>query len=180
MLVLDPNYHNSICFNIMRANGVLPPDFIPSHCNSSYRSEWKWMSEIVSSYLWAFMRIGGEKWNFSINVLRCKSLRDYNKWMQFSGFHVSSRLRTISSLTRKLSLSNSRILINGGSGGDRESPQHIGEYEASVWWMMAHFVRNIYVVVGKKMRRLSDLWVIKQLYGICVCEWVRVRMILFS
>jgi len=36
--------------------------------------------------------------------------------------HVSSRLRTISSLTRKLSLSNSRILING----DRESPQEIG------------------------------------------------------
>jgi len=36
--------------------------------------------------------------------------------------HVSSRLRTISSLTRKLSLSNSRILING----DRESPQQIG------------------------------------------------------
>ena len=40
---------------------------------------------------------------------------------------MSSRLRTISSLTRKLSLSNSRILINGGAG-DRESPQHIGEY----------------------------------------------------
>jgi len=36
-----------------------------------------------------------------------------------NGFHVSSRLRTITSLTRKLSLSNSRILLNG----DRDSPQ---------------------------------------------------------
>jgi len=35
-----------------------------------------------------------------------------------NGFHGSSRLRTISSLTRKLSLSNSRILV----AGDRESP----------------------------------------------------------
>jgi len=36
-----------------------------------------------------------------------------------NGLHVSSRLRTISSLTRKLSLSNSRILV---AGVDRESP----------------------------------------------------------
>eukprot|EP00092_Neocalanus_flemingeri_P015913 GFUD01017230.1.p1 GENE.GFUD01017230.1~~GFUD01017230.1.p1 ORF type:complete len:556 (+),score=102.77 GFUD01017230.1:471-2138(+) len=36
-----------------------------------------------------------------------------------NGQHVSSRLRTISSLTRKLSLSNSRILV---AGVDRESP----------------------------------------------------------
>jgi len=36
-----------------------------------------------------------------------------------NGLHVSSRLRTISSLTRKLSLSNSRILV---AGAERESP----------------------------------------------------------
>ena len=42
---------------------------------------------------------------------------------------MSSRLRTISSLTRKLSLSNSRILINGGDRDrDRDSPQQCGEY----------------------------------------------------
>jgi len=38
-----------------------------------------------------------------------------------NGHQVSSRLRTISSLTRKLSLSNPRILVSG-SGSDRESP----------------------------------------------------------
>ena len=110
--------------------------------------------------------------------------------MQFSGFHVSSRLRTISSLTRKLSLSNSRILINGGSGGDRESPQHIGEYDASVWSMVALFdygwqlkLKNLGRIYGE-MRRISDLWILKPLNGICVCElWVGERLsanVLFS
>ena len=48
-----------------------------------------------------------------------------------SGRHVTNRLRTISSLTRKLSLSNSRILI---TGVDRDSPpSNIGEYHLSAY-----------------------------------------------
>ena len=52
--------------------------------------------------------------------------------------------------------------------------RHIGLINGGSFcsWLAAK-TRNIYVVVGKKMRRLSDLWIIKQLSGICVCEWVR-------
>ena len=66
--------------------------------------------------------------NSSNNCIR--SSEDYHlTCLWLSGFHVSSRLRTISSLTRKLSLSNSRILINGGDRDrDRDSPQQCGEY----------------------------------------------------
>lgn len=35
MLVLHTNYHNSICFNIIRANDVLPAVLMPSHSNRS-------------------------------------------------------------------------------------------------------------------------------------------------
>ena len=70
--------------------------------------------------------------NSSNNCIRTSE--DYHlTCLWLSGFHVSSRLRTISSLTRKLSLSNSRILINGGDRDrDRDSPQQCGEYLHSI------------------------------------------------